>query len=304
MDTRLPRNGSSRKRARLSSSHGNATATAYALAAICLWGALALLSLRLVAVPPFMLVGIALTIGGLCGLPSWRNWRVPFKTLLLGCYGLFGYHFCLFLALRYAPPLEANLINYLWPLLIVLLSPVILPNMRLAARHWLGGALGLAGTVLIVLSKGTLTLEASHALGYALAAVAAFMWSSYSLLTRRVPPFATGAIGGFCLVSGILALVAHAVLEPAYRPDTAEWCWLVLLGMGPMGAAFYLWDAALKRGDTRAIGTLAYLTPLLSTTMLAVFGGGRFGVHAALALVLILGGAALGNSRSNAAVAA
>ncbi|MBV8658348.1 MAG: EamA family transporter [Burkholderiales bacterium] len=288
----------------MASLRGNSAATTYALAAIGLWGALALLSLRLVAVPPFLLVGIALTIGGLCGLPSWRDWRVPAKTLVLGCYGLFGYHFCLFLALRFAPPLEANLINYLWPLLIVLLSPVILPNMQLATRHWLGGALGLAGTVLIVLSKGTLSIEANHALGYGLAAVAAFMWSSYSLLTRRVAPFATGAIGGFCLVSGLLALIAHAALEPAYRPNAEEWLWLTLLGIGPMGAAFYLWDAALKRGDTRAIGTLAYLTPLLSTAMLALFGGGHFGLHAALALVLILGGAALGNSSRKAALAA
>jgi drug/metabolite transporter (DMT)-like permease len=50
------------------------------------------------------------------------------STLLLGVYGLFGYHFLLFLALRSAPPLEANLVNYLWPLLIVVLAPVLLPG--------------------------------------------------------------------------------------------------------------------------------------------------------------------------------
>lgn len=272
-------------------------ATLYALAAILIWSSLALLSVQLGNVPPFLLVGVALIIGGLCGLPRWRDWRVPGKTLLLGCYGLFGYHFCLFMALRFAPPLEANLINYLWPLLIVLLSPVLLPPTRLEARHWLGGLLGLAGCVLIVLGKGELSLSGQHGLGYVLAAVAAVMWASYSLLTQRVPPFPTGAIGGFCLASGLLALLAHAALEPAYSLSRSEWGWIALLGLGPMGAAFFLWDAALKRGDARAIGTLAYLTPLLSTTLLAVFGGGRFGMQAALALLLILGGAWLGRSR-------
>lgn len=272
--------------------------TLYALAAILIWSSLALTSVQLADVPPFLLVGLALIIGGLCGLPRWRDWRVPAKTLLLGCYGLFGYHFCLFLALRFAPPLEANLINYLWPLLIVLLSPVLLPPTRLETRHWLGGLLGLAGCVLIVLSKGSLSLSGQHGLGYLLAALAALMWSSYSLLTQRVPPFPTGAIGGFCMASGLLSLLAHAALEPAYSLNASEWGWLALLGLGPMGAAFFLWDAALKRGDARAIGTLAYLTPLLSTALLALFGGGHFGWQAALALLLILSGAWLGRSRS------
>jgi drug/metabolite transporter (DMT)-like permease len=65
-----------------------------------------------------------------------------------------------------------------------------------------------------------------------------------------------------------------------------------------MGAAFYAWDASLKRGDPRVIGSLAYLTPLLSTFNLVVFGGKRFSPLTAAALVLIVGGALLGSSGS------
>jgi drug/metabolite transporter (DMT)-like permease len=97
------------------------------------------------------------------------------------------------------------------------------------------------------------------------------------------------------MASGALSLAAHAWLEPVYALRSTEWGWMILLGVGPMGAAFYLWDAALKRGDARTIGTLAYITPLLSTSLLALFGGGRLGWQAALALVLILAGAAIGN---------
>ena len=271
------------------------SSTLFAAGAIGLWGALALLSVQLTQVPPFLLVGLALCIGGLCGVTHWREWRVPPTTFLLGCVGLFGYHFCLFMALRFAPALEANLINYLWPLLIVVLAPVLLPGMSLTARHLIGATLGLAGCVLIVLGKGTIGLSTRHALGYLLAFVAAVLWSSYSLLTRRVKPFHTGAIGGFCFASGLLALAAHAALEPSYQLKSIEWIWLLVLGAGPMGAAFFLWDAALKRGDARSIGTLAYITPLLSTTLLAVFGGGHLGWQAMAACVLILGGAMVGN---------
>ncbi|RYE83619.1 MAG: EamA/RhaT family transporter, partial [Myxococcales bacterium] len=95
------------------------------LAAIALWSTLALLSVKLAAVPPLLLVGSTLLLGGLVSAPYIRLWRVPATTLLLGVYGLFVYHFCLFLALRWAPAVEANLLNYLWPLLLVLLSPVV-----------------------------------------------------------------------------------------------------------------------------------------------------------------------------------
>src|SRR5690349_781075 len=98
----------------------------YASAAIALWATLALLGTYLTKIPPFLLVGVALTIGSGCGLPWVREWKIPLSTLGLGVYGLFGFHFFLFMALRNAPPLEANLINYLWPLLIVVLSPLFL----------------------------------------------------------------------------------------------------------------------------------------------------------------------------------
>ena len=96
-----------------------------ALGAIALWGALAALSLRLKAWPPFLLVGAALLVGSLCTVHRLREWRVPARILALGVYGLFGFHFLLFLALRLAPPVEANLVNYLWPLLIVVLAPAM-----------------------------------------------------------------------------------------------------------------------------------------------------------------------------------
>jgi drug/metabolite transporter (DMT)-like permease len=270
-----------------------AAAYACSLAAIGLWSTLALLSVKLAAVPPFLLVGVTLLLGGLGGARHIRQWRVPARTLLLGVYGLFVYHFCLFLGLRRAPPVEANLLNYLWPLLIVLLSPVVLPGYRLAARHIVAGALGFAGAGLVV-TGGKLHLSPESASGYALAALAALIWSTYSLLTRRVAPFPSAAVGLFCVVSGAISLLAHAALEPAYTFQVGEVLPLLLLGAGPMGGAFYLWDAALKRGDPRIIGSLAYLTPLLSTTLLVVFGGGHLSAVAGGGMALIVLAAVLG----------
>lgn len=271
----------------------NRRATLNALAAIALWSTLATLAVRLRHVPPFLLVGVALLLGSAIGLRqvSWREVRP--KMLLVGIYGLFAYHFCLFLALRLAPPVEANLLNYLWPLLIVVLSPAVLPSTTLQPRHVAGAVLGFAGAALLV-TGGRFRIEAGNNAGYVLAASAAVIWSTFSLLSRRLGGFRTASISTFCLISGVLALVCHALLESHYAFQPGDVPPLLLIGAGPMGAAFYLWDRALGEGDPRVIGTLAYLTPLLSTLLLTLFGGGRLGLVSIGAMVLIMGGALLG----------
>jgi drug/metabolite transporter (DMT)-like permease len=266
---------------------------------ILIWSSLALLSAQVNRLPAFLSAGIALCVGGLVGVYRFREWKVPPGTFLMGLGGLFGYHALFFLALRHAPAVEVNLLQYLWPLLIVILSPVYLKS-RLAPHHLLGACLGLAGAALVV-TGGRFSLDLAHLPGYLLALAAAFVWASYSLLTKRVPPFPTGAVGGFCLAAGILSLALFG-LERLAAPGlpfpsitVRDGLFLLLLGLGPMGVAFYTWDAAMKRGDPRVIGAVAYLTPLLSTLVLVIFGGRRLALLSGCAMGLIVAGAAAGS---------
>jgi drug/metabolite transporter (DMT)-like permease len=271
-----------------------------ALFTIVLWSSLAFLSSRVNALPSFLAVGVALTVGGLVGLVRFREWRVPLRTFAVGLLGIFGYHALLFAAFRLAPTVEVNLINYLWPLLIVLLSPLFLRGVRLGPMHVIGALLGFAGAFLIV-GGGGFKPDGAALPGYLLAAGAALAWASYSLLTKRLPSFPTGAVGGFCLASGLLSLGLYFIelkLSPASPPprlEALDWLFLILLGLGPMGGAFYLWDAALKKGDPRAIGSLSYLTPLLSTSILVALGGKTLSPTACIAMVLIVSGAVAGS---------
>ena len=266
--------------------------TLLALGAIALWATLASLGVALAHVPPFLLTGLALVIGSVPAWPLARQWRVPMGTLAIGVYGLFGFHFLLFIALRHAPPVEANLVNYLWPLLIVVLAPVFLPGVRLRPVHVVAALAGFVGAVLAIV--GGNGVAGGFAWGYLPALGSAFIWASYSLLTRRVPHFPTAAVGLFGLVSGLLALVCHAALEPATALSTRDWALIAITGLGPLGAAFFLWDAALKRGDPRRIGILSYLTPLASTLLLVATTGRPLTAWIAAAAILIVGAAIAG----------
>lgn len=263
-----------------------------ALAAILIWASLATLGTLVRAVPPFLLVGLSLGIAGLLCTPFWREWRVPPRTVLVGVAGIFGYHFLLFSAFRSAPAVQANTLNYLWPLVIVLGTPLVFPKLRLGPRHLAGALLGFAGAALVV-SQGRLSLSAQYATGYVLAVLAALTWGGYSLLTKRLPPFPTRAVGLFCLLSGLSSLACHFLLEPRYQL-TIEQGWVIAgLGLGPMGGAFFLWDWAMKHGDPRSIGALAFATPLLSTALLVMTGQGQLSLWSLAALACILSGALL-----------
>ena len=281
-----------------------------ALGAIALWATLAAFGLALSRVPPFLLTGLALLVGSLIAWPlsgfRLSRWKVPLSTLALGVYGLFGFHFLLFLALRHAPPVQANLVNYLWPLLMVVLAPVFLPGLTLRPVHMGAALLGFAGAALVVLG-GPEALNSAKAVsggavwswtwGYLPALGSAFIWASYSLMTKRVAAFPTSAIGGFALVSGLLSLLCHGLLEPSVSLSGRDWLLIVAMGLGPMGAAFFLWDKALKQGDARQIGILSYLTPLASTALLVAVSGRAFTWNIALAAAMIVGAALLGTRR-------
>ncbi|TAJ81663.1 MAG: EamA family transporter [Reyranella sp.] len=249
------------------------------LIAIGLWGMLAALSVLAGPIPPFQMVAMTFAVGatigivralmrgvGWAGLVGW-----PGRVWLLGIGGLFGYHALYFAALQLAPPAEANLVNYLWPLLIVLLAAP-LAGEKLGWSHLLGALLGFAGVALLAFGRG-IHFAGDHMLGYALALGCALTWSLYSVLSRRFGETPTDAIAAFCAASALLSLACHFVFESTVWPATpTAWLAVLALGCGPAGTAFYFWDHAVKRGDIRALGALSYATPILSTAILIACG--------------------------------
>jgi drug/metabolite transporter (DMT)-like permease len=273
-------------------------ATFTGFGAVLLWSTLALLTVGTAPVPPFQLMALTFAIAGAAGL-AWTAARgrlavlrgLPPGPTALGIAGLFGYHALYFSALRLAPPAEASLIAYLWPLLIVLLSG-FLPGERLRAGHVLGALVGLAGAALLVGGGAAFSAEALP--GYALALGCALTWSGYSVLSRRFAAVPTEAVTVSCLATAVLAVPLHLALEHTAWPQaTIGWISVALLGIGPVGLAFFLWDVGVKRGDLRVLGTSSYAAPALSTLLLVLAGTTEATPRLAVSVLLIIGGAVL-----------
>jgi drug/metabolite transporter (DMT)-like permease len=288
-------------------------ATLAGLGAIGLWALLAPLGVAAGPVPPFLLTGLAFAVGGTLGLAlqlargdgAAGLVRVPLVAWLLGVGAFFGYHALYFTALQALPPVEALLIINLWPLLIVLLTG-LLPGERLLPQHVVGVLCGLIGAAVLFLGRGEAASDAPapSALGYTAAAGCALIWSGYSVLNRRlVPDVPSDAVTGFCLVTAALALLAHALLEPTSWPrGGGAWLTVLALGVGPVGAAFFLWDLGTKRGALQVLGAAAYLAPLLGAFLLLLMGRGQPSLGLLAAAVLIVGGAVVaGRAKSKGA---
>ncbi|MBI1417373.1 MAG: EamA family transporter [Limimaricola sp.] len=276
-------------------------ATATGFAAVLLWALLAVLTVASAPVPPLQLNAICFAIGGGVGV-IWvlltgglaQLARVPLPVYAFGIAGLFGYHALYFAALRMAPPAQAGLIAYLWPLLIVLFSG-LLPGERLRAGHILGALTGFAGAALIVLGPVLRTGFGGAALpGYGLAFLCALTWSSYSVISRRLGRVPTAAVAVFCLGTAALSALLHVAVEPTVWPTTsAGWFAVIALGLGPVGLAFYVWDIGVKKGDIQLLGVASYAAPLLSTLVLIGAGIAPATPRLLVAAALITGGAAV-----------
>ena len=270
------------------------------IVAIMMWGVLALLSVYSSSIPPFQLLFICFSVSALLVfikrfVKRERILKRPALTRtqwIVATSGLFGFHFCYFLALRYAPPIEASLIGYLWPLILGVV--VAHSYQRIFAVG--GGLLGFVGCGILITGGHGIQFNGEYLLGYALAFLCALIWSGYSWFMSRTKSDVED-IGWVSLLVALLALCAHLLSENSqWNLTGSAWLSAILLGLGPVGGAFYLWDIGLKFGNRQLLASLSFATPVISSVALFIFGISSLSSTVVMAIVFILTGALISNA--------
>lgn len=281
----------------------NPQATLIGSIAILLWSALALFTTQANLVPPMLLLTLTFGVATLLFFivylfkgelrTSWQ--KTPKRAMAMGGLGFFFYHFCYFYAFQHAPPVEAGLIAYLWPLLIVLMAGMTKGN-HLSWTHLVGAVIAFIGTGVMLQSKGKITDVALNTAynwtGYAAAFACALIWSSYSVANRRFQTVPSSAVLWYCLITTLLAGLSHLAIEPPnWQFPASTWIAILGLGFGPVGIAFFCWDFGVKKGNLSLLGVLSYTAPALSTAWLGLFTDAQLTTGQIIACLLITAGA-------------
>lgn len=269
--------------------------------AICGWIASALIVTHTGNIPPMLLSSVTSLGGFLVALLYWGaqrqsilgKFRLSAKAYALGTFGICGYTALWLTGLKLAPPFEANALNYMWPLLLVLIN-ARMDRIRLKPGQLAGLMGGLAGSVLLFSRYGVSDLQTSAIPGLLCALAAAFIWALYSNLTRLVS-FPSDCVGVFFLITSIVCYGMHLAFEKQPDPlEGANWLWIALLGATRVSYIF--WDYAMKHGDRQMLGSVSYLTPALSVLLLGLFGQVEITAMALLGVCFIILGCLAANA--------
>ena len=268
------------------------------LTAISSWGVLALLGSLTNEIPAFQLLFICFSISAALmfvkrGVQHTALFERPVMTpsqWLIGIVGLFGFHFCYFMALRFAPAIQVSLIVYLWPLILTLF--VAEKGRKKQALY--GGLIGFTGVSLVISQHQGVSafsdISPNYMTGYLLAASCALIWSSYSWYLSKNTGSADN-IGWLSLVVALLSLIAHFFFETAYwQLSATEIIGALLLGFGPVGGAFYLWDIGMKQGNRSLLAISSFAAPLITAFSLVLAGISEWSFILLAALLLVVTG--------------
>lgn len=276
--------------------------TLYGFLAIVMWGTLALLGHYTRSLALFQLLFLCFAIASLLLfgkrlLTKTTLFSPPQLTLkdwLIGTTGLFGFHFCYFMALKHASAIAVSLIAYLWPMMLALL----LADRKHRLIALVGSMIAFAGVANLLLQEQSISLSAEELIGYLYALACALIWAVYSYLSVKSTSHVDD-IGWLSLAVATLSLLCHLTMESnAWSFELTELITILLLGLGPVGGAFYLWDIGMKQGNAKLLAMLSYSSPLLSSALLASFGLTSWSSSILVALALILLGGLLASKKA------
>lgn len=249
------------------------------LFAVAIWSFAALLAVELTSIPLFELLFCEFLIAFLIVVTrysisnekkSFSNFRK--RDLLIASTALIANQLFYYSAFRHSPAAQVDLINYLWPTLLILFSS-LLPNEKSCPSYIIACVLCLFGIYTLLSPEEAQNSSTDNLLGYLLAFGAAISWTLYSLYSRyRGSSNSANCISWACGPTALACLLMHLWFEKFVFPNLLEIALILILGVFQMGLAFYFWERGLKGGCVKFLSLSSYSIPIFSVLLLVLFG--------------------------------
>lgn len=282
------------------------TAYVYAAAAAILWGSTAavikLLGIRLTGIQILFYTSFIATVSLFVIVATQK------KLKRLSCYktkdyvrfaymsflGVFAYYVLLYTALQQVPGQQAFIVNYTWPIWVIIFAIFILKE-RFSIEKFLAILLGFIGVVMVVSEGNAHFLHKISWHGNGLALLAAVSYGLFSVLSKRNDEEKLTSTMFYYLFAFMYVCFYLLFFSSLHLPTLKETAGLLWLGIFTNGLAFVFWQLALKHGNTVRVSNIIFITPFLSLIYLAVLAGEHIVLSSALGAVLIVGGVFLSN---------
>ena len=211
-----------------------------------------------------------------------------FKMLGMWFLGIFLYYIFLFGSFAIAPAGQANVVNYLWPVFIILFSIPILKE-KFNYKTILAVLISFIGA-LIVFTRGEFSsFSNEYTFGYLLAALGAVCYGLFSVLGKKLHYEKFTSMLFYYIFATILIIPTTLIFSKFVIPQSITTIIAILLLGGVFNSiAFVFWFKALKEGHTHKTANLIYAVPFLAIIWTYFLNSEPIRFFSVMGLILII----------------
>ncbi len=203
---------------------------------------------------------------------AWHSVKQPFLWGI-GSVGICGAHAAHLVGLRLAPAEQITTLAALWPILVVVIGGWLLNKERVSWLSYFGVILGFLGATVVITGGNLFTgFQAKYTNAYGFALLSSLLWTMYVIMSRKYAHFSSLIIGIYLAIGGLVALGILVFTGTMVMPNNKEGLLLLIKGGLTLSGAYLCWDYAIKHGHFTLLNVLAYFNPILTITLLALFG--------------------------------
>lgn len=254
----------------------------YSILATGIWSLTAFLIIQVVHIPPLFLEALIMLVGGLSLiLLNILSGQAKYsKFEFLGFLGIPGNQICYLFAIKTIPIPIAEFLYALWPIFILLLMRLN----RLSVKDCV--AIIVAIVALTMIYQPSMLTNFHYISGCMLVIIGSLCWSFYVLRISKQNN-ASFMLGIYLISGSIFSYIASMIIEHNYQINFHECYYILLLGIGPSGLAYFLWDKSLTTESVVKVSWITMLVPIISYFILLKSGLVNFNPNIMLALGLI-----------------